>query len=146
MKPDVDYIGVGCGAFILNEKNQILLSKRSKKSRNKAGYWTIPGGRVEFFEKVEDALKREIKEELGIDIKIIKLLSVTNDIINEENQHWISPQFLCKIVKGTPKNLEPKKCDEIKWFDIDNLPDKLTNTTMNGLKYLKIAYKNWFND
>jgi ADP-ribose pyrophosphatase YjhB (NUDIX family) len=137
MEPGIDYVGVGCGAFIINEKNQLLLLKRNKKCRNKAGYWTIPGGRIEFFEKIEDALKREIKEELDIDIKIIKLLSVTNDIIKEENQHWVSPQFLCKIVKGTPKNLETDKCDEIKWFDINNMPDKLTNTTTDGLKHLK---------
>lgn len=132
-----DYIGVGCGAHILNENNQILLMKRNKNCRNKAGFWSIPGGGVRPFDTIEETLKREIKEELGVDIEIIRLISVTNDIIKEENQHWVSPQFLCRIIKGVPKNLEPHKSEEIKWFDLDNLPDKLTNTTIDGIKRLK---------
>ena len=112
--------------------------KRNKNCRNKAGYWTIPGGGVDFFENVEEALKREMKEELGIDIEIIQLLSVTNDIIKDESQHWVSPQFLCKIINGIPTNLEPHKCEEITWFDLDKVPEKITNTTADGLKHLKI--------
>lgn len=138
MKPGKDYIGVGCGAILLNNKSQILLLKRSQKCRNKAGYWTIPGGKVEFNETVEKALKREIKEELSIDIEVKKLISLTNDIIPRENQHWVSSQHLCVIVSGKIQNLEPHKCQEIKWFDLNNLPDKLTNTTKNGIKNLKI--------
>jgi len=88
------------------------------------------------FERVEDALRREIKEELGIEIEIIQMLSVTNDIIEEENQHWVSPQFLCKIVGGEPQNLEPHKCDEIKWFSLDKVPEKITNTSADGLARL----------
>ena len=143
MKPGKDFIGVGVGAHIINDKNQILLMKRNKNCRNKAGYWTIPGGRVELFQEVEEALKREIKEELGIDIEIIQLLSVTNDIIKEEEQHWVSPQFLCKITNGTPANLEPQKCDEIAWFDLDKIPEKITNTTADGLKHLRLLKENF---
>ena len=138
MKKGKDFIGVGCGAHIINGNNQILLMKRNKNCRNKAGYWTIPGGGVDFFENVEEALKREMKEELGIDIEIIQLLSVTNDIIKDESQHWVSPQFLCKIINGIPTNLEPHKCEEITWFDLDKVPEKITNTTADGLKHLKI--------
>ncbi len=66
MTPGKDYIGVGCGALIINDKNQTLLIKRGNKSRNEAGFWGKPGGAVKFGEKVEDAVKREIKEELNI--------------------------------------------------------------------------------
>ncbi|MBT5029747.1 NUDIX domain-containing protein [archaeon] len=137
MKRGIDFIGVGCGAHIINENNQILLIKRNKNCRNKANHWSIPGGGINFFEKIDEALKREIKEELGIDIQIIQLISITDDIIKEENQHWISPQFLCKIIKGTPINLEPHKCEEIRWFDLDKIPENITNTTKDGLNFIR---------
>lgn len=130
-------IHVGCGAHILNEKNQILLMKRSKNCKNQVGCWTVPGGKVEYFETVEDAIKREVKEELGVDIEVIQLLSVTDDILPQENQHWVSPQFLCKIKSGVITNKEPHKCDDIQWFDIHEIPEKITLTTKDGTHKLK---------
>ncbi|MDO8642020.1 MAG: NUDIX domain-containing protein [Candidatus Woesearchaeota archaeon] len=137
MKPGKDYIGVGCGAVILNENNQILLMKRGAGCRNCVGYWAIPGGCIDRFETAEDAVKREIKEEIGVDIELLQLLSVTNDFIQEENEHWITPQFLCKIVAGTPTICEPKKCDELQWFDLHALPEKLTLPAINGIRAIK---------
>lgn len=138
MIPGIDYIGVGCGALIVNDKNETLLLKRGKKSRNQAGYWSKPGGTVEFGEKIEDAVRREIKEEFGVEIKLIKFLGFTNHIIKEEKQHWLSISYLAKIIKGEPKNMEPHKHDEIGWFSFDNLPEKLTQTTGEVIKeYLK---------
>ncbi len=138
MKPGIDYIGIGCGALIINDRNETLLVKRTSKSRNEAGFWSKPGGTVEFGENVEDAVKREIKEELGIDIKLIKFLGFTNHIIESENQHWIAFNYLAKIIRGGPKNLEPEKIEEIKWFNFNNLPENLTQTTIEPIKeYLK---------
>lgn len=45
MKPGKDYIGVGCGAVILNKNNEILLQLRNKAPEKE--YWSIPGGKVE---------------------------------------------------------------------------------------------------
>lgn len=138
MTPGIDYIGVGCGALIINDKNETLLLKRGKNSRNQAGYWSKPGGAVEFGEKIEDAIKREIKEELGAEIELIKLLGFTNHIMKEEKQHWLSVSYLAKIIKGEPENMEPDKHDEIGWFSFDNLPEKLTETTSELVEeYLK---------
>lgn len=134
MQGGIDCIGVGCGAHIVNEHNQILLQKRSKHCTNRTGFWSIPGGKVEFFETVEEALKREIQEELGVEIEIVRLLCVSDDIIKEERQHWVSPQYLCKIVKGVPTNREPQMCDEIQWFDLANLPSALTTPTLDGIR------------
>lgn len=137
MKKAVDYIGVGSGAFMFNEEGKLFLMQRNKNCRNKAGFWSIPGGGVDYGEKVEDAIVREMKEELNIDIEVQKLLVVANDIIPEENQHWVSPQYICKIVGGELKNMEPEKCEGFDWFDLENLPEKLTNTTLQGLEALK---------
>lgn len=118
MKRGIDYIGVGVGAAIIDKQGRILIAKRGKKAKNERGKWEIPGGSVEFGETFENAIRREIKEELGIEIKIIELLGIFDHIIPEENQHWVSPTFICKIVKGKPKILEPEKCDEIGWFNL----------------------------
>ena len=138
MKRGIDYIGVGVGAAIINNKGQILITKRGKKAKNERGKWEIPGGSVEFGETLEKAIKREIKEELGIEIEVIELLNVCSHIIKSENQHWVSPTYICKIKKGTPKILEPEKCDEIGWFTIkeaEKLP--LSIITKDDLRELK---------
>lgn len=142
MKPGIDYIGVGCGALIMNDKNETLLLKRGTKSKNQAGYWSKPGGAVEFGEKIKDAIRREIKEEFGVDIEFIRFLGFTDHIVKNEKQHWLSISYLAKIVRGEPKNMEPDKHDEIAWFKLDNLPEKLTETTSEIIEeYLKSLKK-----
>jgi len=125
MKKGVDYIGVGVGAVIFNSENRVFLARRGKEARNESGKWEFPGGAVEFGETLEHALMREVREEYGFDIVIDELLDVVNHLIPAEKQHWVSPTFLCRIKSGTPSILEPHKCDEISWFELDEIPEKL---------------------
>ena len=74
LKKRKNYIGVGVGAIIV-EQDRVLLLKRLKEPE--AGYWSIPSGAVDFSETIEDALKRELKEELSVDVEIITLLGLT---------------------------------------------------------------------
>lgn len=129
-----DYIGVGVGAVILNEKNEILLLLRKRNAE--ANHWSIPGGSVEFNETIEDAIKREVQEEISVKINIVKLLGVTNHIIENEGLHWLAPTFLTKIIEGEPLNAEPQKHSELKWFPINNLPKNITITTKKALEFL----------
>jgi ADP-ribose pyrophosphatase YjhB (NUDIX family)/uncharacterized protein with PQ loop repeat len=128
-----DYIGVGGGCLILNDRKEILLIRRSGEVRNEAGWWSKPGGGVKFGEKVEEAMIREMKEELDIEVEIIGYLPHTDHIItketNEDEQHWVAFNFIAKIINGQPKNMEPHKCDKIGWFPLDKLPKKITQTT-----------------
>ncbi len=130
-----DYIGVGCGAFIINDKNELLLQQRNKTPEK--GYWSIPGGKVEMFETLHQAVKREVKEETGVEIEIIDLLGVCDHIVPNEKVHWISPTFLCRIVKGEPKIMEPTKHIDMRWFSLEQLPENLTITTQNALNCYK---------
>ena len=136
MKPGKDYIGVGCGAFIINEKGELLLQQRNKEPEK--GFWSIPGGKVEWMETFENAVKREIKEECDIEIEVEKLLGICDHIVKKDNQHWVSPSFLCKITKGEPKIMEPTKHSDLKWFDLNMLPQNITITTQHELN----SYKN----
>ena len=126
-----DYIGVGVGAVIVQD-GKVLLLKRRKPPE--AGCWGIQGGAVEFGETLEGAAKREVREELGIDVTLKRLLGVTDHILPNENVHWVSPVFDVEIVMGTPRNLEPTKHAALAWFDLNNLPDTLTLTTKNALR------------
>lgn len=140
-----DYIGVGAGAAIFDKDGKLFITLRGKKAKNERGKWEIPGGAVEFGETFEHAIKREIKEEHGIEIKIIELLGVCDHIIPDEGQHWVSPTYICKIVKGTPKMLEPEKCDEFGWFTIqeaEKLP--LSIVTKYDISQLKKKYPKGF--
>ncbi len=124
-----DYIGVGGGVLILNDKREVLLIKRGREVRNEVGWWSKPGGGVKFGEIAIEAMKREIKEELDIEIKITGYLPHTDHIIKSEKQHWVAFNFIAHIVKGKPRNMELHKCDDIKWFALNKLPQKITQTT-----------------
>lgn len=134
MEKGKDYIGVGVGAVILNEKRQILLLLRERSPEK--GCWCIPGGKVEFGETIEDAIKREVKEEVNVDVQIIKLIGVTNHIVLKEEVHWVAPTFLTKVTQGREKNMEPQKHKDMRWFSLNNMPSNITITTRKALEYL----------
>ncbi len=133
-----DCIGVGVGALILNEENKVFLALRSQKAKNERGTWEIPGGAVEFNETLEVAIQREVMEEFGVTISIIKRFNLVDHILPEEEQHWVAQTFLCRIVAGVPTNREPEKCDQIGWFSLaeaEELP--LSQVTQDDIIILK---------
>jgi mutator protein MutT len=139
MKVGKDYIGVGCGPLIINDNNETLLLKRSSNAKNEIGLWQKPGGEVEFGETVIEAIKRETKEEIGVDLEILDFLGYTDHIIKGEEQHWVAFNYLAKISNGTPQILEPHKFDELQWFDLENLPEKTNQTTKEAVaRYKKL--------
>lgn len=138
MKSGIDYIGVSVGAMIFNKKGELFLSKRSKNATNECGCWEVPGGKVNFGETLQNAVKREIKEEYGIDIELLEQLPAANHLILKEKQHWVPTTFLARIKKGSkPTILEPKKCDAIGWFNLSHLPKPLSIITRIDLKYFR---------
>ena len=134
MKRGVDYIGVGVGAVIRNERGELFLARRGPLAKNERGLWEFPGGSVEFGERLADALRREIREEYGIEIEVGELLDVVDHILPAEGQHWVSPTYLCTVVSGDPAILEPGKCTEIGWFAPDQAPSDLTVISRENLE------------
>ncbi len=133
----IDYIGVGVGAVILNQRNEVFLARRGEKARNERGLWECPGGSVEFGETLAAALRREMREEYGIEIEVCELLDVVDHILPDEGQHWVSPSFVCRITAGEPSILEPEKCSQIGWFALDALPSETTLASKNSLNAIK---------
>jgi mutator protein MutT len=136
-KRGIDFIGVGVGAVIVNERGEIFLSKRGPKARNERGAWEFPGGAVEFGERLADALKREIYEEFGIRVEVGPLLDVFDHILPDEGQHWVSPTFICRLISGEPSIHEPEKCSAIGWFSPDQVPDQISIISKENLVHYR---------
>lgn len=121
-----DYIGVGVGAMVFNGEGKVFLSKRGADATNERGCWEFPGGKVDFGERLVDAIVREIREEYDMRIEVIELLGVCDHILPTERQHWVSPTFIARHIDGAARIVEPRKCDGIGWFALDALPQPLS--------------------
>jgi len=115
------HIGLGTQIIVRNDKGEILLSKRSKEIG--FGEWELPGGHIEFGETFEQCVRRECQEELGIEVKVSKLISVAPNFI--QGNHYIVFVFLANSFEGIPENKEPNVHSEMKWFPEDKLPENL---------------------
>jgi mutator protein MutT len=137
-KKGIDYIGVGVGAVIRDEKGAVFLALRGREAGNERHKWEFPGGSVEFGETLEQALVREIQEEYGMTVTVELLLDVVDHIIPAEKQHWVSPTFLCRITNGSPRIREPHKCERIGWFGLNEIPEaELTIASKKSLDSLR---------
>ena len=127
-------VRVGVGLYIFNENNQLLLGLR--KSAHDYGTWCPPGGHLEFGESNEEAAVRETKEETGMVISVddVYFQGVTNDFYPESEKHYITLHLFCKKYQGIPRIMEPQKCAEWRWFDLEKLPENLMLPVKNFLK------------
>ncbi len=140
MKRGIDYIGVGVGAIIVNPLGQLFLSRRGPQAKNERGLWEFPGGSVEFGETLAQALKREMREEYGIEIEVGQLVDVVDHILVNEKQHWVSPTYICQMISGEPEIKEPEKCSQIGWFYPDEVPEDLSMISLQNLTHYRKAY------
>ncbi len=119
---------------ILLEKRCVLLVKR--KIHPFFGFWVIPGGHIEYGETAENAVKRELKEELGVTVKIKKLIGVYSNPKRDPRYHIISIVYLVEKNKGKIKLNE--EASEFKFFYLKNLPKKIGFDHRKALNDLKI--------
>jgi len=126
-------------AVILRKGQKILLMKRCKTALS-GGFYAFPGGGIDGVETIPDATIREAQEELGIklekkNLKFVHVLHVKTDA----GQEYVNFFFEATEWEGDPKVMEPHKCDEIAWFDLNNLPQ----STMPTHKYvIEMVHKN----
>lgn len=135
MRPGQDHIGVAVGAVVLSG-DQVLLMRRLVNPE--AGRWSLPGGKVEFGETLEQAIQRELWEELGLQIQIVMLLGLVELILPEAQIHWVSGVFQVRIQQGEPRNREPDKHGDPHWFHRDRLPADLMTWSQRALQLLEI--------
>ena len=114
---------VGCGAAVVRD-GQLLLVQRLTEPE--AGCWGLPGGKVDPFESLHVAVRREIHEELGIVIEDAHLLCLVEMIDRAGDEHWVAPVYRATEFTGEPENREPTKHAAFGWFTLDALPADLT--------------------
>lgn len=115
---------IGCEVFI-RKGDHILLGKR--KNCFGAGSWALPGGHLEFNERLVDAVCREIYEELGAKVKPdeVALVSIVDDIKPEQGTHYIHVSFELRDPDFEPQLMEPDLCEAWRYFPLARLPDNL---------------------
>ena len=105
------------GAII--KEGKILLIER--KNEPFKGKWALPGGFVEYGEKVEDAVVREVSEETGLDTKIIDIVGVYSDPTRDPRGHIVTVVYLLDILDGEIKGSDDAA--DAKFFDLNDLPE-----------------------
>ncbi len=105
------------GAVLKEDK--ILLIKR--KNNPFKGKWALPGGFVEYGEKVEDAVIREIYEETGLKTSINKIFGVYSDPNRDPRGHIVTIVYLLDIMGGELKSNDD--ASDAKFFNVKELPD-----------------------
>ncbi|WP_201299344.1 NUDIX domain-containing protein [Plantibacter sp. T3] len=121
----------GCGVAIVRE-GRILLLERLREPE--AGSWGIPGGKVDWMERLEDAVRREALEETGLELGSIELLCVVDHFEEALQQHWISPVYLAEDTVGEPELREPEKHGGLRWFPLEVLPERVTVSTVAAVE------------
>jgi 8-oxo-dGTP diphosphatase len=133
MKPGVDFVGLGVGGLILRD-DRVLMLLRSERCRNSRHMWTIPGGMVEPQERLEEAVRREVREETGLEVSSAKFLALSDRSF--DGQHWVSVLYLCEAA-GTPQNKEPDMHEKLEWHDIGRLPANITLPSRDAIESYK---------
>jgi len=119
---------VGVGVAVIKE-GRVLLGKR--KNAHGDGTWAFPGGHLEYQECWEDCAIRETLEETGLRIKNVRYGTVTNDIFQEEQKHYVTIVMLADYDFGDVNLMEPDKCERWEWFEWDRLPQSIFMTIQN---------------
>lgn len=122
-----DQVRVGVGAFVLQSSKQdlqnptFLIGKRL--GSHGAGTYALPGGHLEFGESPEECAAREILEETGLEVKNVRFLTATNDILKKDKKHYITMFMVCERLReeDQPRVTEPDKCEGWEWSSWEEL-------------------------
>ena len=114
---------------------EIMLQRRCNTGYMDGKYDMACSGHLESGESLSMAVVREAKEELGIDIqeKDLQLVSV----LHPYHEEYMNIFFSTQKFKGTPQIIEKEKCDDLRWFDFNNLPDNTIERIKQVIKCIE---------
>ena len=102
-------------AVIYNDAGLILIDRRPDKGLL-GGLWEFPGGKIEPGETVEECIKREIKEEIDIEIEVGEnLINLDHTYSDFKVTLYV---HICRYLRGEPKPIE---CQEIRWVSLEEI-------------------------
>ena len=109
---------VSVNVLILKD-GKVLMTKR--KGSLGAGEYGFPGGHLEHMESFEDCVRRETREECGLEIENIRFGYVLNTM-GYAPKHYVHIGMTADWASGEPRLLEPEKAEGWQWYDIDSMP------------------------
>jgi 8-oxo-dGTP diphosphatase len=111
-------------AVWIRRDGKIMLAKRALEKKAGAGMWCPPGGHVEMFETIEDCAIRETREEAGIEIQKVRLMTFLEDPYRKDGTHYVTFHFVADWKLGEPRP-QPGESEEWHWFTWSELPQPL---------------------
>lgn len=121
------------GCVISNEDGKILLVHRNTKDWR---HWEVPGGKIEPGETPEQAAKRELQEELGVEVGIVECIG--QKTFEERGKTLNYTWFKARIIKGRPKVMEPEFFNAVSYHDISELRTGKTVLSTGLTNFLSI--------
>lgn len=112
-----------CADGVVLNKDKVLLIKRKIKPFK--GFWTIPGGHIDFGETSQESLIREIKEETNIDVEVEQLIKIYDNPKRDPWGHIISIAYLCKPINANTVFEENEEVESLYWCSINALPENI---------------------
>jgi 8-oxo-dGTP diphosphatase len=115
--PDkIPFVGVGC---IVVRDGQLLLV------RNHRGFWSTPGGHLDFGESPEACAARETFEETGVSVTAVQFVAITNDVLADAGKHYVTIWMRGEASDVPPTIGDTAEIAEIGWFTPEALPAPL---------------------
>lgn len=120
---------------LINESEQVLLLRRFNTGYQD-GMYSLVAGHVDAGETFTQALVREAKEEAGVLVtpNLAEVAHVMHRKSDTDGSERVDIFYVVRGWRGTVINCEPEKCDELAWFEFDNLPE-------NMVEYIRVALK-----
>lgn len=139
MKKGEEYAGITIVYLCHDGEGNFLLNKRGSNCRDEQGTWDCGGGGLDFGERVEGTLKKEIAEEYGTSVLNFEFLGYrdVHRMKGGKKTHWIALDFKVLVEREKAKNNEPHKFDEIGWFPLGSFPEPLHSQLPNALRLYK---------
>jgi len=104
---------------VILDGGKILLVKRGREPEK--GKWAVPGGHMERDETAEEACVREVKEETGLEVRIVKLIGVFSSPSRDPIRQTVASAYLC-VPAGSTEAKGGDDAAEAKWFRLKGLP------------------------
>jgi len=116
--PTRPYIGVGA---VVLDADRVLLVRRAREPQK--GLWSIPGGGLELGETLEQGVRREAREETGLDVRVLRSLDTFERILRDDSgrveYHYVLADYLCEPSGGDLQAGDD--ADQAAWFRRDEL-------------------------
>ena len=112
------FVILAIGAFIIDSKERFLIVKKSPQEKIDGGLWTVPGGKVYPNESIIKALKREVKEEVNLEISSYQWIG--ENVFISDQKYFHAQHFLCTVKKTKPLKLE-RQLTDYSWMPINKI-------------------------